>query len=92
MEVDGGFCVYELHPEHCYIEDIFVSKEFRRKGLATVLANEVTELAKNHGCKRLFGSVVPSAKGAQESLLTLLSYGFRIHEARPDLVFFVKEI
>jgi predicted GNAT family acetyltransferase len=92
IETDSGFATYIIQGEECYIENIFVLEEMRKKGSASYLAGRVTEIAKEMNCKRLIGSVRPSARGSTESLKVLLAYGFKLLSASNDAIFFVKEI
>lgn len=92
LEKDYGFATYVINGQECYIEDIYVVPEMRKKHVASELANEVVEIAKAKGCTVLTGTVSPTAKGATESLKVLLAYGFQLHSCRPDLIIFAKEI
>ena len=92
IETNEGFISYSINGVDCYIEDIFVSKNYRRYGAATRMADFVSKIAKKNGCKLLFGSVVPKANGSHESMLAILSYGFKLYESRDNIVFFVKEL
>jgi GNAT superfamily N-acetyltransferase len=55
-----GFAHYVLHPHTwslqtlCYLEDLFVSPQARRKGIATLLINHLLELAREHGWRRVY--------------------------------------
>ncbi len=49
-----------------YIEDIFVLKNFRKKGLAIKLINEFIKILKNKGYKKIHLSVNVKNKGAIE--------------------------
>lgn len=94
IEVDGGFCTYIINGELVYIEDIFVAKDKRRSGLAFLMADQVVTLAKEHGCKRLLGTIDPSTIGAPESLKLLMAYGLKPCRVQngPPLWWFEKEI
>jgi GNAT superfamily N-acetyltransferase len=92
IETEEGFVSYSINGVDCYIEDIFVSKHYRRSSIATKMADLVAEIARGNGCKLLFGSVVPKANGSHQSMLAILSYGFKLYESRENIVFFVKEL
>lgn len=94
IEVDNGFVTYKVYGDSVYIEDIFVSKEQRRTGLASQLADMVVIEAKKQGCLKLLGTVDPGAIGASDSLKALMAYGFKISPIQnpPPLWWFVKEI
>ena len=42
------------HTWHCYLEDLYVDKESRGKGVARALIDEVKTLATDKGCSELF--------------------------------------
>lgn len=92
IETDKAFAIYSIVKDSCYIEDIYVSPEFRKAGVAKQMADFISDIAKQKNCKYLFGSVAPSGKGSQESLKILLAYGMRLHSSMSDMVFFVKDL
>ena len=92
LETEKGLATYRITGEECYIKDIFVPEIHRRSGEAFKIGDLLTEIAKVNGCKFISGSVVPSLKGSSESMMALLKYGFKLHEARPDFIVLVKEI
>lgn len=92
LEHAQGFATYVFMEKGCYIEDIFVRKEYRQTGVAAHLADQIAEIAKERGYKQLFGSVVPSANGSTTSLNVLLSYGFRLESCTNNFILMVKEI
>lgn len=87
-----GFATYEYQENHCYIEDIYVEPEFRKQKIASHLADVIAISAKAKGYNKLLGSVCPSTKGSQESLLVLLSYGFKLLSSQDNLIYLEKEI
>lgn len=87
-----GFAIYQIQDSICYIEDIFVLPEHRKFGIATEMAKSIEELALEQGCKELRGSVVPDARGAHASLLTLLAYGFTLIASSNNFILFSKQI
>lgn len=89
---DKGFVVYKIFGEECYIRDIFVVKEFRRTNVATELADEVMKVAKDAGCSKLTGTIVPHLPGSTGSMFGLMSYGFKLHSVNGDTVILSKEI
>lgn len=92
VEHDKGFATYKIIGLECYIIDIYVKPEARKEGLASKMADEITEIAKSKGCKILSGSVYPAANGSTESLKVLLAYGFKLHDAQNGMISMYKEI
>lgn len=93
IESEEGFATYSyVEPGTVYIENIYVHPPHRRSGAATQLANSIAEIAKNKGCNKILGSVVPSANNSTMSLKVLLGYGMTLKYSMNDIVFFEKDI
>lgn len=87
-----GFMIYKIHGEECHICDAYVEPDKRCSYVATEMANKLTKIAKEKGCKILSANVVPSLNGATESIQAQLKYGFKIHSAHHDCIVLTKEI
>lgn len=93
LETEQGFATYVFtQDDTCYIKEIYIKPEHRKDGAATSLADEIVVAAKAKGCKRLLGSVTPSAKGSTRSLKVLLAYGFKLASSTNDYIIFEKEL
>lgn len=97
IETEYGFISYRYHENgvECFIRDIYVAPEYRAQGassLAVKLADMVTEEAKKRGCTVLTGLVVPTMKNATYNVAAQLKYGFKVHSAEANKIWFVKEI
>ncbi len=91
---DVGFATFRFNDEmkECYIRDIYVRTEHRRSRVAEKMADQISDLAKERGCKILTGSIIPSMRGSTESLQGLLWYGFKLHGCSNDYIVLVKEL
>jgi GNAT superfamily N-acetyltransferase len=93
IETEYGFATYAFTDHNTvYIEDIYVIPEYRKRGLASEFANEIAELAKNKGCTKMIGTVVPTTKTATDSLKTLLAYGMKIQSCSNNFIVMEKGI
>lgn len=92
LEHAQGFATYMFMEKGCYIEDIFVLKEYRETGVAAHLADQIADIAKEKGYNKLFGSVVPSANNSTASLKVLLAYGFKLESSSNNFILLAKEI
>ena len=92
IETDESFVCYSIDGDSLYIQDIYVVPAKRREHIGSLLADFVVKIAKEKGCKKVYGSVSTSAKGAHESMLALLAWGMRLMTCKNDLIFFVKDI
>lgn len=88
----NAFITYIIDGEECYMEDIYVAPQARRKGVGTAITDEVVKRAKEAGCKYVTGSVDPTTNGATESMKALLSYGFKLTGLHGNLIVLIKPI
>lgn len=92
LVTDKGFATYVINGDDCYIKDIYVHRDFRKEGVASLLADGIAETARERGCKYLTGTVMPSANNSTDSIKVLLAYGFRLHSAVQNGIFFRKDL
>jgi hypothetical protein len=93
LEWDHGFAVYSFPDEStCYFEDLYVSPEKRKTMYWFRLTKEVELIARLHGCKILVGSVATNAAFAHDNVGMMLKYGYRISQAKENMIYFVKEL
>lgn len=94
FKTDKGFVIYYFCGDAtCFLEDLYVAPEFRRKKAATDLADEITRIARAKGCVQLVCTVFPLATNATDSLKAILSYGFELsHITKDGLIMFTKDL
>lgn len=87
-----GFASYRISGDECYIRDIWVNQDFRKKHIASAIAHKIEEIAKKAGCKYLTGSVDTAATNPTQNTKVLLSYGFDICGIFQTGILFRKDI
>ncbi len=92
VELEEGFASYFIKDKECYVEDVFVKAEARRKGVATQLMNSVSMIAIEAGCEIMTVTVVPSTNGSTESLKASLFYGFKLKACHHNVILLEKEL
>ena len=92
IEMDEGWANYYLTDEECYLQHVYVDKEFRKKGLASLLTDKVAKIGKESGCKHLTTTVSTKEEGAEISMLAILHYGFKFYAASEYSIKFIKEL
>lgn len=100
LEAEHGFAVFSFSEQNiCYLEELFVTQEFRHKGLSVHLANEVEKIALERGSTILVGSVriENDAKRSKESARVvkgLINYGMEPYDfdSTSKLLFFRKNL
>lgn len=89
---EEGFATYKINGEECYIRDIWVHKDYRKKGVASEMADDIARIAITKGCKYLTGSVAVTDPNSTANTLVLLAYGFRIHSVVNYGILFRKDL
>lgn len=92
IESDKGFATYSVVKDGIYIEDIFVSADHRHSGEAARMADQIADIAREKGLKRLYGSVSPSANNSTASLKVLLAYGFKLNSSTNNFIWMEKDL
>ena len=92
IESDKGFATYIFMEDGVYIEDIYVHPEYRKTDIASAMADEIAHIARGKGLKKLYGSVVPTARNSTASLKVLLAYGFTLQNSSNNFIWFSKDI
>ena len=92
LVTEEGFAAYKILGEECYIRDIFIQPDYRKRGYAAVLADTITHIAKRKGCKYLSGSVSTAVNDPTTSTKVLIAYGFKIVSAIQGGIWFRKDI
>lgn len=92
VEDDYGYATYFFINDGVYIQDIYVHPDHRHSNIASKYADEIANLAKQKGYKKMYGSVVPSMSHSTSSLKVLLSYGFRLESSERNAIIMVKDI
>lgn len=92
LESDKGFATYYFLTDGCYIKDIFVKTEFRKEGIASLMADQISSIAKSKGYDKLYGTVCPTANGSNDSMKVLIAYGFILDSSSNNFIVFRKNI
>jgi len=93
IETDKGFATFKIFDNgECYLQDIYIIPEYRKTHLATEMANRVSDIAREHGCKLLVGSVCTDDKYATRNMKVFLSYGMEIYKTVGTMIFLKKDL
>ena len=92
IEEPWGFIEYTISGEICLIHSIYIIPEERLSGKGSELANRVTQIALDKGCKFLWSQVWVSMLNSTDSLLAILGYGFKLAEAANGRIILTKQI
>lgn len=91
-ETEKGFIIYSFLDDGCYLEDVYVAKAFRDQKVAKQLYDEISVIAKEKGCKRLFTSVLTTVKNSTRNLQILLHYGMKLQSVTNNFILLSKEL
>lgn len=91
IETVEGFATYRYVDEKTvYIIDLYIAPGFRKNDVASSMADQIVAEAKQKGCSKLLGSVVPSNKNSTASVQVLLAYGMSLESSANDFILFKK--
>lgn len=86
---DKGFMTFIHMGDYLYIRDLYVKKDARRDGTGTRLADLVRE--RYPDIKEWVTEVDTSANKPTESLLAIVSYGFKVAATRDTHIILTRE-
>jgi len=92
IESEYGFATFLISGDECYLRDIWTDDKYRHKSFASVLADQVCDIAREKGCKFLTGTVCPKANNSTTSLKVLLGYGMQLIDSKENLIIFKKDL
>jgi predicted GNAT family acetyltransferase len=92
IEDEYGFCSAVDLGNALYIDEIFVSKEYRKDGKAASYADKIVDMARNKEYKMIYGSVDPLANNSTISMKVLLAYGFKLLRIENNLIYLELQI
>jgi len=89
-----GFITYRIIPENkeCYIDIIFVKKEFRKQKIGKQLEQEVIKKAKESGCTFLSAQVYSKAPFFKDSLAAIIKSNYAVFKEYDNYLLVVKNI
>lgn len=94
IENEKGFLTY-FHDEplnSLFLGDIFIKKEFRKKGIATEFVNSAEKIAKEKNCLSLTGRIHPPVPNSTASMKLFLKLGFELSTIAGGLIYIVKKV
>lgn len=92
IETPYGWANYIVTGQECYIENIYVLPEYRKKKEASLIADKITEIAKERGCKYLLGSTNTKKPSVERSIQAIIGYGFKYLRSDENSIWYFKEI
>ncbi len=94
VQSDIGFATWREQDDGIYIVEIFTNPDKRKKRVASTLADQCIEQAKEMGIevKSVYGSVSMLSNTSHLSLMALTLWGMKLHTLGQDIIYFIKEI
>lgn len=92
INTDRGFIAYKFENENCLINDYYVLPEYRQQGHGYFLANQVFELCKELGIKKVFCQSDERANECALSTYTIEHFGFELYHKDGPINHFVMEV
>ena len=91
-EDENGFLVYSINGDYFQLEEIFVKREMRNKGIASSYIKLAEEMAKEIKCKYLRGYIIAAYDKSTESIQFHMNRGFRLEKVVSGIIYIVKEV
>lgn len=95
LETPRGFVTYyylDNEFKGLMIEDIYVSPDYRGNDVASGMADQLVNEAKQLGYVKCYGQICPYAKNSTDSMKVMIAWGLKIHSINNNLIFLVKDI
>jgi hypothetical protein len=92
FESECGWASFIISGDECYIENIYIKPEFRKTKKASSIADEISLIAKERGCKYLTGSTNTKKPSVERSIQVILGYGFKYLKSNDSAIWYYKEL
>lgn len=92
VENEHGFATFLIKDKECYVEDVYVKPESRKKYVASDFVNKIKDRAQRSGCLYLTTSVNMAITDPTASVAVILAYGFKITHTTNGFICFKLEI
>lgn len=92
IELEGGFLLYAIIGKELHIGEIYVPIEKRQSKIASKMADQATEIAKNNNCTHLTCKTNLVGVDDEAAILSILHYGFKVMRADQNQILYIKEI
>lgn len=86
LENEHGFIVYKITNKECFIVDMFIDKEKRKKYYGTDLLNSLVDLAVENGCINVTANIHLWDKNCNSTLIAAINSGFRMARAENNIL------
>lgn len=84
LENENGFIIYKLTEQECFIQDMFVQKEYRRAGVGKDLLNRLKDIA--CGCDVILANIWLWDPNCNITLAGALACGFRVNRMNDGFI------
>lgn len=92
IETEYGWANYLYTGESCYVENVYIKPEFRKKGMASAIVDTIAKMAKENGCSNLLTTTNTKKDGVERSIQVILSYGFKYLRSDEGSIWYYKEL
>jgi len=97
IEFDNvGWLSYTMSSDICYLQDMYIVPEHRRKGYSQEMAAAVENIARDNRCTKLMTTVnldyAEKGKGDRANMYAILKFGFNLIKSGNNYLVFRKDI
>lgn len=92
LETPYGWANYIFDEDSCYIENMYISPDFRRLKKGSELADKIAAIAKERGSKYLLTTTNTNKPSIERSIQAIIGYGFKFLKSSESAIFYYKEL
>lgn len=92
IQNETGFIIYKLFEKECFIADMFILPENRSSQALSLFINELSGIAKKHGCVCLTANIHVADSANQKTLRAAFKMGFTIFAANNNIIMISKDL
>lgn len=91
IRTEDGFITYKLNKDHCFLADMYVTKENRGTSQGSMLLRMLEQEALKVGLRKILASIDISLPMGNETTLLALLKGFKIIDTSHKVLILEKE-
>lgn len=92
IETPYGWANYIFDEDSCYIENMYITPEYRRTKKGSELADKIAAIAKERGSKYLLTTTNTKKPSVERSIQAIIGYGFKFLRSSESAIFYYKEL
>ncbi len=92
IEGDDYFLTYKFEQDWCYIVDIYVTPNKRKKGLITKISLQCEDIARKKGYTKMLGSIDISTHNPEVPAIAMINHGYKFFKLVGSVIYLIKDL